>query len=197
MDMVAMEPESKLIRRVRRPFALRHPRWFAGVWFGVLGAIPGAVLCVLHMVFDGGYVSRVAIVFTLLGGISAFLSGAKCGASILFETPRRSRMHGITVVALANLLFCAIPCCWFAVQMCSEGHWSGILVALFAFAGCTAFITLVGGLVTFPIGIIGAWLLAIYRKRIERPSGCLIHGYRSDTTYGAEQNIHNRIRADL
>lgn len=190
-----MEPESKLIRRVRLPFALRHPRWFAGVWFGVLGAVPGLLILAIGCEEINGLGEFSSIV----GSLSAFLAGAKYGRLILSEGMKGARAveQAALVVGVAHLLFTAIPGIGFAIFAAVSGQWWVAVQVLLFFLVAGVITTIAGAIVTLPIGCFGGWLLATYRKRIERPSGCLIHGYRSDTTYGAEQNVHNRIRADL
>jgi hypothetical protein len=175
------EATSALITPRRQPFALRHPRLVASLWFGTFGGMAGAVITMIASRLSP-YVDQIAAAVWILGCFTGMIAGAMKGAVLLQKdglTAGDAIDQSGKVVMTSHLLLGVIPLSAGIVS----AIWNGpgpLFGAVIGMVILPIASLVVVGAVTYPLGYLGGWLLFKYRERIERPRGCRLHGYRTE-----------------
>jgi hypothetical protein len=173
------EVTSALITRQREPFALRHPRFFASVWFGILGALSSGIVGLI-VSSTSEHLAILAGGLGSLGCLSAMAAGATLGDAVLGKkgiSGKGAVGQAAVVVLMSHVCIGVLPSLiTFIVAMCGAPGGLSNAVTLLLLLPLITFV--IGGIVTFPLGCFGGWLLFKYRERIEGPRGCKLHGYR-------------------
>jgi hypothetical protein len=154
---------------------IAHPKLLAAVSFGFSACVVAIALCTLERAVLGcAYLASAELVrMTLVATASAAISGMLVGSR--FADPQtklgRAAVYGMVVVALSHLLFVILMLPW------EPGGYS-----IASVASCFLWLSLVVGIVTFPVGAIAGLYVVVLRDKLARPRGCRLHGYGGDGT---------------